>query len=91
MFCPYSSVQKDVIRLAVGQPPQEDNAVNNVVEDGRLGVVLVLGTIITSGIWLLNRLFPQVISTPPATKLPRRGDLPVESETPPRNLQRQPR
>jgi hypothetical protein len=80
-------VQKDVIRLAVGQTPQEDNAVNNVVKDGWLGVVLVLGTIITSGLWLLNKLFPQITSTPPATKLPHRGDLPVESETQPRNLQ----
>jgi hypothetical protein len=76
--------------LAVGPPPQEDNAVKNAVEGSWLDVVLVLSTVITSGIWLLNKLFPQVMSTPSATKLPRRGDdLPAESKTQPRNLQKQ--
>jgi hypothetical protein len=68
-------------------PPQEDNVVNSTVDVGWLGAALVLGTIITLGLWLLNKLFPQVPTAHLTSKPVDWTDHPGESGTQSRSSQ----
>jgi hypothetical protein len=79
------------VKSAVGveQPPQEDYAVNNMMEGSLISLAFALAAIVTSGIWLPKKLVLQAIRTPSAIELSHRGDLPDESEMQSRGTQTQ--
>jgi hypothetical protein len=77
------------VKHAVGveQPPQEENAVNYMMDGTWISLAFALVTIVTSGLWLPKKLARQVVRTPSVIESSHRGDLPDESEVQPYDTQ----
>jgi hypothetical protein len=70
---------------AVQTTTKEDDIVNSAIHGDWLGAVLMLGTIVTLGVWTLNKLFPGTTVTHSDRIPPDRANNPGESDAQPRD------